>query len=53
MSPDDTIALREAYEERAGIMEYDGGYTRQEAEREARRIVYGTTRENGAQDETS
>lgn len=30
---------REAYEERAAIMEYEGGLTRAEAEREARKIV--------------
>ena len=32
-------ALREAYEERAAIMEYDGGLSREEAEREARRLT--------------
>ena len=30
----------EAFEERAAIMEYDGGLTRAEAEKEAERIVY-------------
>lgn len=30
---------REAFEERAAIMEYDGGLSRQDAEREARRIT--------------
>jgi hypothetical protein len=30
-----TEAQREAYEERAAIMEYEGGLSRQEAEREA------------------
>lgn len=30
-----------AYEERAAIMQYDGGLTRKEAEAEAARIVYG------------
>ena len=34
-----TEAEREDYEERAGIMEYDGGLSREEAEREAWRIV--------------
>ena len=32
---------QEAYEERAAIMEVEGGLTRDQAEREARRIVYG------------
>ena len=32
---------QENYEERAAIMEYEGGLTRDQAEREARRIVYG------------
>ena len=32
---------QEAYEDRAAIMEYEGGLTRDQAEREARRIVYG------------
>lgn len=32
-------ALREAFEERAAIMEFDGGLTREEAEREARRLT--------------
>lgn len=32
-------ALREAYEERAAIMEYDGGLSREEAEREARHLT--------------
>jgi hypothetical protein len=30
---------QEAWEERASIMEYDGGLTRKEAEREAYRLV--------------
>lgn len=30
---------REAYEERAAIMEHDGGLTREEAEAEARRLT--------------
>lgn len=33
-------ALREAYEERAAIMEYDGGLRRKDAEREALAIVW-------------
>ena len=33
--------LQEAYEERAALMEYEGGLTRDQAEREARRLVYG------------
>jgi len=32
---------QENYEERAAIMEIDGGITRDQAEREARRLVYG------------
>lgn len=32
---------REAWEERAAIMEYDGGLTREVAERMARDIVFG------------
>lgn len=31
--------IREDFEERAAIMEYDGGLTREEAESEARRIT--------------
>ena len=34
-----TEAEREDYEERAAIMEYDGGLSREAAEREAWRIV--------------
>ena len=34
-----TEAEREDYEERAAIMEYDGGLSREEAERQAWRIV--------------
>ena len=34
-----TEAQREAYEERAAIMEYDGGLSREQAEAEAYRIV--------------
>jgi len=33
--------LQENYEERAAIMEIEGGLTRDQAEREARRLVYG------------
>lgn len=33
------LALREAFEERAAIMEFDGGLTREEAERRAMAIV--------------
>jgi hypothetical protein len=32
-------SVREAYEERAAIMEFDGGLSRDEAEREARGLV--------------
>lgn len=32
----------EAFEERAAIMEYDGGLSRDQAEAEAKRIIYGT-----------
>lgn len=38
MDPKD---LEELFEERAAIMEIDGGLSREEAEREAHRIVYG------------
>ena len=31
----------EAYQERAAIMEFDGGLSRQEAQRQAARIVFG------------
>lgn len=37
--PDDE-SLKEAFEERAAIMEFDGGLPRQEAERLARKIIY-------------
>ena len=37
----DAEALRERYEERAAILEYDAGYQREEAERLAREMVYG------------
>jgi hypothetical protein len=37
----DAEALREDFEERAAIMEYDGGLSRADAEREARARVYG------------
>lgn len=32
---------RQAFEERAGIMQFDGGLDRAEAERRARRIIDG------------
>ena len=35
----DTESVREAYEERAAIMEFDGGLSRDEAEREAWALV--------------
>ena len=35
------VAQRENYEERAAIMEYEGGLSRLDAERLAREIVYG------------
>lgn len=31
--------LKDLYEERAGIMEYDGGLSRKEAEKEALKII--------------
>ena len=34
-----TLDELEEYEERAGIMEYDGGLTREEAEKEAMKII--------------
>lgn len=36
MTPDE----REAYEERAAIMEFDGGMTRKEAERQAMELFH-------------
>jgi hypothetical protein len=36
-----SAAQQERYEERAAIMEFDGGLTRAEAERRAREEVYG------------
>jgi hypothetical protein len=33
-------SVREAYEERAAIMEFDGGLTREEAERKAWALVW-------------
>lgn len=39
-SPDEE-SLKEAFEERAAIMEFEGGLSRQEAERLAYEIVYG------------
>lgn len=38
---DDEENLKEAFEERAAIMEFEGGLNRQEAERLAYEIVYG------------
>lgn len=38
---DDEENLKEAFEERAAIMEFDGGLPREEAERLAYEIVYG------------
>ena len=35
------LAAEEKFEERAGIMEFDGGLTREDAEAQAWRIVYG------------
>ena len=35
----------EAFEERAAIMEYDGGLSRDRAEAEAEYIIYGRLRE--------
>lgn len=39
MPPKDYAALRDEFEERAAIMEFDGGLTREEAEREAWALV--------------
>ncbi len=36
---DETEALRHAFEERAAILEYDGGLSREDAEREAWALV--------------
>jgi len=40
-NPADWSAEREAFEERAAIMEYDGGLARQHAEQRAEEIVEG------------
>lgn len=37
-------ALQEAFEERAAILEFDAHLTREEAERKAAMMVYGTTK---------
>jgi hypothetical protein len=37
----DADSLRERYEERAAILEYEANMSRPDAEREARRLVYG------------
>ena len=42
----DKEALRDNYEERAAILEYDAGYKRPEAERLARLLVYGKDTNN-------
>lgn len=44
MSPEDLAALRDDFEERAAIMEYDGGLSREQAERAAWALVYGQRR---------
>jgi hypothetical protein len=44
VSPEDLAALRDEYEERAAIMEFEGGLSRQEAERAAWALVYGQGR---------
>jgi hypothetical protein len=36
-----SVADQEAFDERAGIMEFDGGLERSEAESRAREIVFG------------
>lgn len=42
--PAESEALRDAFEERAAIMEFDGGLTREEAEREAWALVVDSRR---------
>lgn len=42
--------LREAFEERAAIKEFLGNMPREQAEREARKEVYGRTDENPRRD---
>lgn len=42
--PAESEALREEFEERAAIMEFDGGLSREEAEREAWALVTGQRR---------
>lgn len=37
-------ALRDAYEERAAIMQHEGGMSREDAERAASELVYGRYR---------
>lgn len=44
VSPEELAALRGEYEERAAIMEFDGGLSREEAERAAWALVYGQGR---------
>lgn len=44
MSPKELAALRDDFEERAANMEYDGGLSREEAERAAWALVYGQRR---------
>jgi hypothetical protein len=41
---DSTATLREAWEERAAIMQFDGGMSREEAERAAWELVSGNYR---------
>lgn len=43
-SPESVEALRDAWEERAAILEFDQGLTRDKAERVAWLSIYGSTR---------
>jgi len=38
------VSMLEAFEERAAILEFDGGLAREQAEAEARRIIEGAAR---------
>lgn len=42
--PEDLAALRDEYEERAAIMQFEGGLSREEAGRAAWALVYGQGR---------
>lgn len=47
MTAEQDAAWQEAFEERAAIMEYCGGLTKQEAERRARLLLMSPEKQNG------